>query len=89
MTHPTPLIMDGYDDCILGLIELPGGQRVVCYDRAKVLEQLTVENNGDVHDAIDFHEFNQSGAYMGPATPVFLDRFTIEEINILVEKEDD
>lgn len=70
------LVMDGYDDCIVGV-----GQRFtdhfVVYDLDKVLAKLMADGMTE-DEAIEFHEFNQLGAWVGPGTPVFL-RFPREE----------
>lgn len=65
------VIMDGYDDCIVGVVERCGQRPIVCYDKDKVLYRL--ESNGMERDeAEDFFYFNQIGAWMGDATPCFL-----------------
>lgn len=64
------LVMDGFDDCIIGV-----GQRFtdhfVIYDLRKVLDKLMADGMSE-EEAIEFHEFNQLGAWVGPRTPVFL-----------------
>ena len=64
------LVMDGFDDCIIGV-----GQRFtdhfVVYDLKKVIAKL-MEQGMSEEEAIEFHEFNQLGAWVGPGTPVFL-----------------
>lgn len=64
------LVMDGFDDCIIGV-----GQRFtdyfVIYDFKKVIAKL-MQDGMTEEEAIEFHEFNQLGAWVGPRTPVFL-----------------
>jgi hypothetical protein len=64
------LVMDGHDDAIMGI-----GQRFtdhfVVYDLKKVIAKL-MEQGMSEEEAIEFHEFNQLGAWVGPGTPVFL-----------------
>ena len=64
------LVMDGHDDAILGV-----GQRFtdyfVVYDLKKVIAKL-MEDGMTYEEAVEFHEFNQVGAWVGPRTPVFL-----------------
>lgn len=67
------LVMDGFDDCLVGVVTILGKQPVACYDRQKVIEKLVSQGMSE-EEAREFHEFNQAGAYMGDATPVFLDR---------------
>ena len=64
------LLMDGFDDCIVGI-----GQRftdyAVVYDFERVIAKLMAD--GMTRDeAIEFHEFNQLGAWVGSSTPIFL-----------------
>lgn len=64
------LVMDDFDDCIIGV-----GQRFtdyfVVYDLKKVLAKL-MEQGMTYDEAVEFHEFNQLGAWVGPRTPVFV-----------------
>jgi len=65
------LTMDGYDDCIVGVVERFGQEPIVCYDREKVICRL--ESDGmDRDEAEEFFQFNQIGAWMGDSTPCFL-----------------
>ncbi len=67
------LRMDGFDDCIMGICSRFGADPVLAYDRRKVIKKLMSE--GATRDeAWEFHEFNQVGAWMGPSTPVFIDK---------------
>lgn len=65
------LTMDGYDDCIVGIVERYGQNPIVCYDKEKLICQLQSEGC-DRDEAIEFFYFNQIGAYMGHSTPCFL-----------------
>ena len=64
------LVMDDFDDCIVGV-----GHRFtdtfVIYDFDKVIEKLMADGMS-YEEAIEYHEFNQAGAWLGPHTPVFL-----------------
>ena len=64
------LIMDGYDDCILGLGRR-FDQHFVVYDLKRVIQKLMAEGMTE-EEALEFHDFNQVGAYMGEGTPAFL-----------------
>ena len=67
------LIMDGFDDCILGILERFGiDEPIVVYDREKVIAKL-MDNDGMTHEeALEFYYFNQVGAWVGEKTPAFL-----------------
>lgn len=65
------LAMDGYNDCIVGVVERFGQNPIVCYDKEKVIQRL--ESDGMNRDeAEEFFYFNQIGAWMGDSTPCFL-----------------
>ncbi len=71
-TYPDPMLrMDGYDDCVVGVVERFGCQPAFLYDREKVILRL-MEDGMDREEAEEFHEFNQAGAYLGEGTPAFL-----------------
>jgi hypothetical protein len=70
--YPDLLRMDGFDDAILGVVERIGLQ-TVCYDLNKVIEIL-IKQGMDEQDAWDWYQFNMVGAWVGEATPVFLER---------------
>lgn len=67
------LLMDGYDDCIVGVCTRFGQLPIVAYDRGKVIQRLMDDGMG-YEEAEEFFEFNQIGAWMGDATPCFIER---------------
>ena len=64
-------VMDGYDDCIVGICQRFNDTFVV-YDRARVIQKLMADGM-TFDEAMEFHEFNQLGAWVGAGTPAFLD----------------
>ena len=70
--HPEALLMDGYDDCIVGVCTQFGRPAVVAYSRDKVIQKLMDDGCGDYHEAEEYFEFNQQGAWLGEHTPVFI-----------------
>ena len=69
--YPDLMRMDGFDAAILGVVERIGLQ-TVCYDLKKVISIL-MEQGMDEQDAWDWYQFNMLGAWVGEATPVFLE----------------
>ena len=65
------LFMDGYDDCIAGVIERFGQEPIVCYDKLKVLAKLRADGMAE-EEALEWFYVNQVGAWVGDATPCFL-----------------
>jgi hypothetical protein len=67
------LVMDGYGDCVAGIVERFGQEPIVCYDKEKVLQRL--EDDGmEPEEAEEFFEYNQLGAWLGDLTPCFISR---------------
>ena len=70
------LIMDGYDDCVVGVLERFGMEAIVLYDKAKVIDKLIEDGCDDYEGAVEFYEFNQLGGWHGDKTPGFLVRLS-------------
>jgi hypothetical protein len=70
--YPEALKMDGFDDCILGICTRFGQEPLIAYDYRKVINKL-MEDGMSYEDAVEFHEYNQLGAWVGERTPVFID----------------
>ena len=68
------LTMDGYDDCVIGILERFGMESIVIYDKEKVINQLMDEGIPTYEEALEFYEYNQLGAWLGDTTPGFLIR---------------
>jgi len=72
--YPDAMVMEGFDNCIVGVCHGFGSEPVIAYDQAKVL--LKHMNDGMTsEEAVEFFEFNQLGAYVGEGTPVFIERY--------------
>lgn len=65
------LIMNGYDDCIIGIVEQFGRPQIVCYDQALVIKKLQ-KDGMTYEEAVEFWSYNQLGAYVSEANPCFL-----------------
>lgn len=70
------LKMDGYDDCIVGICHKHGQEPFIVYSYDKVINNL-MQQGMDYDEAVEFHEFNQASAWMGPTTPAFLYKYEI------------
>ena len=68
--YPELLILDGFDEAIIGVVER-AGLLAVCYDKSKILRILT-RDMSEI-EALEYYEFNILGAYMGESSPVYLD----------------
>lgn len=68
------LKMDGYDDCILGVVERCGQEPFYVYDTELIIEKLMDEGMTE-EEAIEFHQYNQAGAWLGEGTPGFMNAY--------------
>jgi hypothetical protein len=73
------VILDGFDDAIIGITEEFGRGPRILYSKDKILEILTSNEQMDIAEAIEYYEFNILGSYLGERTPIFLDK-TIKEM---------
>ena len=72
------LIMDGYNDCVIGVLERFGMEPIVLYDKEKVIQKLIDDGCDSYEGALEYYEFNQLGAWIGDKTPGFLIRLSGE-----------
>jgi hypothetical protein len=71
MLDEQTMLMNGYDDCIIGIVERFNQPPIVCYDKTKVLIKLS-EEGLTPEQAMEYFEFNQLGAWVGEKTPCFI-----------------
>ena len=72
--YPELLKADGFDEAIVGVVQRMGVQ-AICYDQEKVIEILMRDMSYE--DAIEYFEFNIAGAWVGEATPFFLEKMEL------------
>ena len=71
---PGLVTADGFDDCVVGIVESCGAPNRICYDREKIVRTLMKRDKMSHEDEDQFCSFNITGAYVGKNTPVFLTR---------------
>ena len=74
--------MDGYDDCIVGIVEQFGKPSILCYDKLLVIQKM-IDDGASYEEAEEYFEYNQIGAYVGESTPCFLTPASSEELRDL------
>ncbi|CAK0762387.1 conserved hypothetical protein [Gammaproteobacteria bacterium] len=84
--NPEAIILDGFNEAIIGLGERINLGPVVAYDVEKILNILALDMEVDESDlqegetienvkysmALEYFEYNILGAWMGEFTPVFI-----------------
>jgi hypothetical protein len=77
--NPEALLLDGFDDAIIGLAERINLGPVVAYDVEKILEIMRVRDEMTYEEAYEYYSYNIRGAFMGEFTPVFVEVYDPEE----------
>lgn len=67
------LFAEGFDEALIG-VGIQFSREVAIYDYVKCVEVLMKRHEMSEEDALDYMEFNVTGAYVGVGTPVFLIR---------------
>ena len=66
------LLADGFDEAFIGVAEVFGRPPIATYDRDKCLDILMGRDGMSEDDAIDFFNYNVTGAWVGETTPAFV-----------------
>lgn len=74
------ILLDGFDDAIVGLAERYCMCDVIAYDKNKIIQIMMDRDNISYEDAQEDYKFNILGAHVGEKTPVIVD-FLICKIN--------
>jgi hypothetical protein len=69
--RPELMLVDGYDNCIVGIVEDFDSTKV-CYNTFLILEKLQQEGMSR-EEAIEYFDFNILGSYVGEYTPCFIE----------------
>lgn len=89
--NPEALLLDGFDEAIIGMAERINLGPVVAYDVEKIIEILANDmevDDDDLEDgqsieeakvsmAYEYFYFNIQGAWMGDYTPIFISKLEI------------
>lgn len=71
------LLADGFETAFLGVGAAFYNPPCAIYDYEKCID-LLIRDGCDYEEAIEYFEFNVSGAYVGPQTPLFIRVFKKE-----------
>ncbi len=74
-TNPEALLLDGFDDAIIGVAQRINLSPVVAYDVEKILNILC-KDGMTYEEALEYYNFNILGAWMGEFTPIFVETHT-------------
>ena len=62
---------DGFEDCLVGVVERYGSQPCLCYDKGLMIKKM-VDHGMSEEEALEFFDFNIIGAWVGDNTPCFI-----------------
>jgi len=70
--NPEALYADDFDSAIIGIGRRCGKDSIVAYDVEKCIKIIMKKSDCSYEDAVDYFEFNVSGAWHGENTPIFI-----------------
>ena len=63
--------LDGFDDCICGVVERFRMDTVLLYDTNRIIDKMINEDGMTHFEALEYFDFNILGAWLGDGTPCF------------------
>lgn len=66
------IILDGFDDAILGIVNEFGNGPRILYSTEKIIQTLRDRDGMSEEEAIEYYDFNILGMYAGEQNPLFL-----------------
>jgi hypothetical protein len=70
--NPDALQLDGFEECIVGIVEGYAAIGVLLYSESKIMKQL-MDQGMTREDALEYFEYNILDAYFGEHMPMFLE----------------
>ena len=66
------LLADGFEEAFLGVSEVFGRPPLATYDRDKCIDILVKRDGMTYEEAVEYFDFNVTGAWVGDGTPIYL-----------------
>jgi hypothetical protein len=73
------LSMDGYEDCIMGIVEQCGKPPILCYNKILMIQKM-MDEGASHEEAEEYFDYNQIGAYVGESAPCFLTPMSLGDL---------
>jgi len=64
------IILDNFDDCIVGISEQFGEGNRIVYSKDMIIKKLCEEMSEE--EALEYYDYNILGGYFGEQNPIFL-----------------
>jgi len=71
---PDVIVADGFEDALIGVGQ-QFNKALAVYDRQKCIEILMERDGMSDEEAVEYFEYNVTGAWVGEYTPIFLETF--------------
>lgn len=69
------LLADGFEDAFVGLsVFQPARPVCAVYDYDKCIDILNKRDKMSIEEAVEYFDFNVSGAWVGEQTPIFINK---------------
>jgi hypothetical protein len=75
------ILLDGFEDCIVGIVEEYGNGKRILYSKNAIIQKLMVRDLMTYDEAEEFYDYNILGLYAGEQNAVFLDLLIDPKIN--------
>ena len=66
------ILLDGFNDAIIGIVEEFGNGPRVLYSKNKILQTLEDRDGMTIFEAVEFYDYNILGLFAGEQNPIFL-----------------
>ena len=71
--NPEALLADGFEDALIGVGQ-QFNKTLAVYDRQRCIEILMERDGMSDEEAVEYFEFNLTGACVGENTPIFFEK---------------
>ena len=75
------LLADGFEEAFMGVSYSFGSAPKACYDTHKCIDILQKRDGMTLDEAVEYFDYNVTGAYVGDFTPSFMVPFQDQEIS--------
>ena len=83
--NPEALLLDGFEAAFVGVARRCGQPSLAVYDAGLCIRVLMERDGMTEDDAVEFFDFNTAGAWVGPNTPVILERSVDSRLTVAGE----
>jgi hypothetical protein len=66
------ILLDGFNDAIIGIVEEFGNGPRVLYSKNKILQTLEDRDGMSPFESVEFYDYNILGLFAGEQNPIFL-----------------